>query len=205
MAERRCTDLSKRQQYVFWLKRVEIKRFSDGMNWSINECISDPCQHGGTCHDLINGYNCNCVSGFVGADCEIDFDECASNPCQNEGMCTDKVNGYSCSCVSGFVGVHCETGFGYLVIILWFVAIAGVTVYLYRRTSLMKRQQREATRKEKLKSDSLEAGSLPGGDDLLVFFGASGRLGSSADNVSGHTLVDSAGSVKDDRPAKFLV
>ena len=35
----------------------------------------------------------------------------------------------------------------------------------------------------------LEVCGLPGGD---VFFGASGRLGSSADNVPDRTLVDSA-------------
>jgi len=29
-----------------------------------------------------------------------------------------------------------------------------------------------------LLGDGLEVGSLPGGDDLFVFFGASGRLGS---------------------------
>ena len=33
------------------------------------------------------------------------------------------------------------------------------------------------------------------GDGLEVFFGASGRLGSSADNVPDRTLVDSAGIV----------
>ncbi|KAK2139033.1 hypothetical protein LSH36_2109g00002 [Paralvinella palmiformis] len=117
---------------------------------AIKECISDPCQNGATCHEFINGYNCSCVSGFVGDHCEIDFDECASNPCQNEGLCTDKVNGYSCSCILGFVGVHCERGFGYIVIFIWFIVISGLTVYLYRRTYLIKRQQQEAARKDKV-------------------------------------------------------
>ena len=36
----------------------------------INECTSTPCQNGGSCDDLINGYNCTCVSGYAGSDCE---------------------------------------------------------------------------------------------------------------------------------------
>ena len=46
-----------------------------------------------------------------------------------------------------------------------------------------------------LLGDGLEVCGLPGGDDLQVFFGASGRLGSWADNVPSRTLVDSAGIV----------
>ena len=43
-----------------------------------------------------------------------------------------------------------------------------------------------------LLDDGLEVCSLPGEDDLLVFFG---DLGSGADNVLGRTLVDSVGIV----------
>jgi len=27
----------------------------------INECASNPCQSGGTCNDLVNGYTCTCL------------------------------------------------------------------------------------------------------------------------------------------------
>ena len=37
-----------------------------------NECDSDPCQNGGTCTDLIDDFNCSCVTGFVGNTCEMD-------------------------------------------------------------------------------------------------------------------------------------
>lgn len=31
-----------------------------------NECKSNPCQNGGTCEDLLNGYRCTCRKGFKG-------------------------------------------------------------------------------------------------------------------------------------------
>lgn len=32
----------------------------------IDECSSNPCQHGGTCHDRLNAYKCDCILGFTG-------------------------------------------------------------------------------------------------------------------------------------------
>ena len=36
----------------------------------IDECGSTPCQNGGTCTDAVNGYDCTCVTGYTGDDCE---------------------------------------------------------------------------------------------------------------------------------------
>ena len=36
----------------------------------IDECASNPCQFGGNCTDLINGYNCTCSDGYMGVLCE---------------------------------------------------------------------------------------------------------------------------------------
>ena len=36
----------------------------------IDECSSDPCENGATCMDLIGMYDCSCVDGFTGAQCE---------------------------------------------------------------------------------------------------------------------------------------
>lgn len=36
----------------------------------IDECLPDPCHNNGTCTDLVNDYQCNCVAGFNGTNCE---------------------------------------------------------------------------------------------------------------------------------------
>ena len=36
----------------------------------INECAPDPCQNSGTCKDLVNGYECTCVPGYDGTNCD---------------------------------------------------------------------------------------------------------------------------------------
>nr|KAG5712927.1 hypothetical protein BaRGS_007524 [Batillaria attramentaria] len=71
-------------------------------------CSTNPCAHGGTCVDIINGFACNCPTGWTGETCLINIDECESNPCLHGGTCEDRENGYECVCLSGWQGPHCQ-------------------------------------------------------------------------------------------------
>ena len=82
----------------------------------IGKCWSNPCQNGGSCTDVINGYSCSCAAGYSGLHCETGqsfrssfsdqvhrlnnascfptyvfflqlLEVCPSNPCQNGGTC----------------------------------------------------------------------------------------------------------------------
>ena len=37
----------------------------------IDDCANNPCQNGATCTDMVNQYNCTCVDGYSGDNCEI--------------------------------------------------------------------------------------------------------------------------------------
>ena len=36
----------------------------------INECASQPCFNNGTCTELVNAFNCVCVAGWTGLQCQ---------------------------------------------------------------------------------------------------------------------------------------
>ena len=67
----------------------------------------NPCQNGGTCADGINSYNCTCVIGFIGVNCDT-ISNCEPNPCQNGGTCYESNDDYNCTCPECFTGVTCE-------------------------------------------------------------------------------------------------
>ncbi|XP_023158448.1 protein crumbs isoform X2 [Ceratitis capitata] len=101
----------------------------------INECESNPCLYNGNCLERSNitlytlsqkmdlpeffsrqfayenasGYECVCVPGIMGKNCEININECETNPCGKHGTCNDGIGTYTCECDPGFEDRHCET------------------------------------------------------------------------------------------------
>jgi EGF-like domain len=46
-------------------------------NIDIDECISAPCQNGGTCHDGVDFYSCSCAAGYSGVNCQTSEEQLA--------------------------------------------------------------------------------------------------------------------------------
>ena len=40
---------------------------------NIDECEPQPCENGGQCVDEVNGYTCECATGYEGRNCEGDL------------------------------------------------------------------------------------------------------------------------------------
>jgi predicted outer membrane repeat protein len=73
-------------------------------------CGSSPCLNGGTCIQPLFLYECLCMDGYEGPNCEAQVaDECASDPCLNGGTCSDGSQEYSCACPINTEGSRCET------------------------------------------------------------------------------------------------
>eukprot|EP00058_Branchiostoma_floridae_P013772 XP_002599260.1 hypothetical protein BRAFLDRAFT_64392 [Branchiostoma floridae] len=77
---------------------------------NIDECESSPCQNNGTCEDRVNGYTCDCYTGYEGPHCEEESDWCADNPCRNGGTCISsaQISNFVCQCGDGFHGDTCD-------------------------------------------------------------------------------------------------
>lgn len=45
-----------------------------------------------TCHFCYFRYECVCVPGITGKNCETNINECDSNPCSKYGTCNDGVS-----------------------------------------------------------------------------------------------------------------
>ena len=66
------------------------------------------CLHGGTCHDKVNSYECQCAPGYTGGNCQYHRNPCDSNPCLNGATCNNLHTTYNCFCPYGFTGPRCE-------------------------------------------------------------------------------------------------
>jgi len=78
----------------------------------IDECLSSPCQNGGTCSQPYpNMYTCRCPRNYRGPQCLQFIDLCIGNSCVNGGTCVPNVlqNSYGCQCLPGTTGTFCES------------------------------------------------------------------------------------------------
>ena len=77
-----------------------------------DRCAEVRCGEHRRCVDLIYNYRCVCEPGFIGPDCDIEFDVCSGVEC-NFGTCEviedDTSNNYVCVCRDGYTGRFCET------------------------------------------------------------------------------------------------
>jgi hypothetical protein len=114
-------------------KRCQITcpRGYSGRNCDVDisgdSCSSSPCHAHNSfdCVDLVYDYNCTCVVGFGGKNCErsceygyggyncdtdLSGDSCGPNPCHSAGSvsCTDGFFDYTCNCRTGYGGKQCE-------------------------------------------------------------------------------------------------
>ncbi|KAI8514115.1 hypothetical protein Bbelb_084390 [Branchiostoma belcheri] len=72
----------------------------------VNECVARPCGHG-NCANYAGGYECTCLPGWTGQNCQQDVNECTTSPCQH-GSCANKDGGYDCNCHHGWTGTNCQ-------------------------------------------------------------------------------------------------
>ncbi|XP_072165055.1 protein jagged-1b-like [Diadema setosum] len=75
----------------------------------IDDCLSDPCQNGGTCINSRFAIQCVCPSGWEGTFCHIGTDECATTPCRNNGTCVDLHADFVCVCPHRWKGKTCNS------------------------------------------------------------------------------------------------
>uniref|UniRef100_A0A671QPS3 Delta-like protein n=1 Tax=Sinocyclocheilus anshuiensis TaxID=1608454 RepID=A0A671QPS3_9TELE len=73
-----------------------------------SRCASSPCQNGGRCRSLATGYECECLYGYTGTNCEVQVDLCSPNPCQNKGQCHSMQGDFYCACTDEYEGKTCS-------------------------------------------------------------------------------------------------
>ncbi|GAV01741.1 hypothetical protein RvY_12401 [Ramazzottius varieornatus] len=73
-------------------------------------CYTYPCKNGAACGKKeVLDYECRCVPGYHGKNCEYEIDACYGSPCENGGTCKVVDHGrFSCLCPLGLEGDRCQ-------------------------------------------------------------------------------------------------
>ncbi|XP_014680429.1 PREDICTED: neurogenic locus notch homolog protein 1-like, partial [Priapulus caudatus] len=66
------------------------------------------CRNGATCVNSFGSYQCICVNGWTGPDCNENIDDCAVAACFNGATCHDRVGSFFCECPPGQTGLLCH-------------------------------------------------------------------------------------------------
>lgn len=77
----------------------------------VDECLSEPCLHGGTCEDTVAGYICRCLEAWGGHDCSVQLTGCQGHTCPLAATCIPTfesgVHSFVCRCPPGTHGSFC--------------------------------------------------------------------------------------------------
>lgn len=71
-------------------------------------CATNPCENGGSCEEVGDGFECECADGYDGTRCEDNIDDCIGVTCENGGRCVDGVATHTCECTDRYAGPACE-------------------------------------------------------------------------------------------------
>lgn len=96
------------QDPILIIPRLPPSYTGSNCQYRINECDSEPCENGATCHDEVKYFTCHCPYGYTGKRCEAFVDWCANTPCMNGARCEQKENMYQCVCEPGWTGKVCD-------------------------------------------------------------------------------------------------
>ena len=93
----------------------------------VDHCGSSPCQNNGTCVDDIADFKCECVNGWKGRYCHLQYTHCDSRTCLNGGTCVEENDSYTCKCTKDWEGSICHLGKENIKL-LTFPYISGVNI-----------------------------------------------------------------------------
>ncbi|XP_074871762.1 protein crumbs homolog 2 isoform X3 [Carettochelys insculpta] len=78
-----------------------------------SSCLSSPCENGGSCEELQEGYRCLCPQHpvpYMGTNCEFLYSMCAVHKCPPNWVCNETAGllDYECTCGLELTGTECS-------------------------------------------------------------------------------------------------